>query len=129
MDVSVLMTIADRDLKLPAEADGDLVARATRLLNLTRHRDHHFRRAVMADGAMAVMLSLFLAELKAVPLSSATLGLVNLLEADQTAAVIDALVHAGLADVTGANPDRRTVGLTALGSARMRSFVSDYPDA
>ena len=82
----------------------------------------------MADSTMGVMLSLFLAELQAVSLTEATLRLVGLLEGGEGRRVLDTLVHAGLAIVTGDNPERRSVGLTPLGSARMRSFISDYPD-
>jgi hypothetical protein len=128
-DVTVLMMKKnDAERTMPASAEHALAARATRLHDLTRRRDQHFRRTVMADGAMAVMLSLFLAELKAVSLSPATLALINLLENDQCDTVIESLIHAGLASVTEGNSERRTVGLTALGSARMRSFVSDYPE-
>lgn len=105
-----------------------LAAKAQRLLDLVKQRDKYFRRSVMADGTMGVMLSLFLAELKAVPLTEATLALINLLERDEGRGVVESLIHAGLAAVTGENPERRTVGLTPLGSARMRSFISDYPD-
>lgn len=105
-----------------------LAAKAQRMLDLTKQREEHFRRSVMADKAMSVMLSLFLAELKAVPLTEATLALINLLDGDEGRDVVESLIHAGLAVVTGANPERRTVGLTPLGSARMRSFISDYPD-
>ncbi len=109
-------------------ADARIGAKAQRLLDLTRQRDRYFRRSVMADGTMAVMLSLFLAELKAVPLAEATLAMINLLDGDEGRGVVESLIHAGLVVVTGENPERRTVGLTPLGSARMRSFISDYPD-
>ena len=109
-------------------ADAKLGAKGQRLLDLTREREKYFRRSVMSDTVMSVMLSLFLAELKAVPLTQATLALINLLDDDEGRGVVESLTHAGLAAVTGANPDRRTVGLTPLGSARMRSFISDYPD-
>ncbi|MBO9671128.1 MAG: hypothetical protein J7485_11480 [Sphingobium sp.] len=81
----------------------------------------------MADSAMAMTLSLFLGELKSVSLTHGTLALVNMLDDDEAQAVIESLIHAGLAVVTGANLERRTVGLTPLGSARMRSFVRGYP--
>ncbi len=105
-----------------------LAVKAQRMLDLTKQREEHFRRSVMADKAMSVMLSLFLAELKAVLLTEATLALINLLDGDEGRGVVESLIHAGLAVVTGENPERRTVGLTPLGSARMRSFISDYPD-
>jgi hypothetical protein len=105
-----------------------LEAKAQRLHDMVRERDRYFRRSIMADGTMGVMLSLFQAELKAVPLTEATLALINLLEGEEGRRIVESLVHAGLAAVTGENPERRSVGLTPLGSARMRSFISDYPD-
>jgi hypothetical protein len=95
---------------------------------MTRLRDEHFRRAVMADSVLAIMLSLFLAELRGVSLTSATLALVNMLDGGECDAVVDSLVHAGLAELTGINPERRSVGLSALGSARMRSYIGAFPD-
>jgi hypothetical protein len=105
-----------------------LEAKAQRLLDLVKRRERYFRRSVMADGTLGVLHSLFHAAHTAVPLTQATLALVALLEGEEERRVIDSLIHAGLAVVTGDNPDRRTVGLTPLGSARMRSFISDYPD-
>jgi hypothetical protein len=108
--------------------DLGLAVRAVRLHELVKVRDYHFRRSVMADSTMAMMLSLFLGELKSVSLTVSTLALVNMLDDDETQTVIESLVHAGLAVVTGAMPERGTVGLTPLGSARMRSFVRDHPE-
>ncbi len=108
--------------------DTDLIVRAVRLHELVKARDHHFRRSIMADSAMAVMLSLFLGELKSVSLTQSTLSLVNMLDEDEAAEVIESLIHAGLAVVTGEMSERRAVGLSPLGSARMRSFVSDFPE-
>lgn len=110
-----------------ATDDLELAVRAVRLHELVKVRDHHFRRSVMADTAMAMTLSLFLGELKSVSLTQGTLALVNMLDDDEAHTVIESLIHAGLAVVTGENLERRTVGLTPLGSARMRSFVRDYP--
>ena len=109
-------------------APSALEAKALRLQALVRQRDTYFRRSIMADSTMGVMLSLFLAELQAVSLTEATLRLAGLLEGGEGRRVLDTLVHAGLAVLTGDNPERRSVGLTPLGSARMRSFISDYPD-
>ncbi|MBB5985136.1 hypothetical protein [Sphingobium lignivorans] len=105
-----------------------LAAKAQRLYDLLRHRERHFLRPVMADRAMAAMLSLFLAELKGVTLTPENLSLINLFNDDEKRGVVDSLILAGLVARTGENPERRTVGLTPLGSARMRSFISDYPD-
>jgi len=56
------------------------------------------------------------------------LSMVTLLDGDGAQQTIETLIHAGLAVVTGENPERRTVGLTPLGSARMRSYIMDHPD-
>lgn len=109
-------------------ADIVLEGKARRLLAITRQRDGHFRRAVMDDSIMSVMLSLLLAELAAIPLTQANLALTNILDGAEAERVVDNLIHAGLVAITGVNPERRTVGLTPFGSARMRSYISDYPD-
>ena len=118
----------DDDNAQPRSPDDRLIGKAQRLHALVLEREKYFRRSVMADSNMGVMLSLFLAELKAVPMTEATLALVNLIDGDEARRVVESLVHAGLAVITGVNPERRTVGLSPLGSARMRSFISDYPD-
>ena len=107
---------------------GPLEAKATRMHMLGRLRAKHFFTPVMADSAMNVMLSLFVGELQSSTVSDTALAVGNMLSPAETDALIDTLVQAGLAVVTAQEPDRRTVGLTPLGSARMRSFVSDYPD-
>jgi hypothetical protein len=122
-----MMTSEDA-LESVTSDDLGLAVRAVRLHELVKVRDYHFRRSVMADGTMAMMLSLFLGELKSVSLTVSTLALVNMLDDDETQTVIESLVHAGLAVVTGITPERGTVGLTPLGSARMRSFVRDHPE-
>ena len=109
-------------------ADTKLEAKGRRLLELVKQRDDYFRRSVMADSSMGVMLSLFLAELGGVPVTEHCLTLTNLLEGDEGKSVIHNLIYAGLVVVTEEHTERRTVGLTALGSARMRGFISDYPD-
>ncbi|MBU0556931.1 MAG: hypothetical protein KKD64_01545 [Alphaproteobacteria bacterium] len=95
---------------------------------LGRLRAKHFYTPVMADRAMDVMLSLFVGELQSSPVSDTALAVGNMLSPEEATAVIDRLVQAGLVAVSGEEPERRTVGLTPLGSARMRSYVSDYPD-
>ena len=122
-----MMTNEDA-LESVASDDMDLAVRAVRIHELVKVRDYHFRRSVMADSAMAIMLSLFLGELKLVSLTPTTLALVNMLDDVETQTVIESLIHAGLAVVTGETPGRGTVGLTPLGSARMRSFVRDHPE-
>jgi hypothetical protein len=105
-----------------------LISKAMRLAELVRRRDECFRRSVLADSLMGVMLSLFLAQLRQIGVNEATLALVNLIDRDTCAECIEQLILAGLVVVTGEKPGRRTVGLTPLGSARMRSYISDYPD-
>jgi len=126
--VILSMTTSEDSLDIVPPNDIHLVVRALRLHELVKVRDHHFRRSVMADSAMAMMLSLFLGELKSISLTQATLALVNMLDDDDAERVIDTLILAGLAVVTGETPERRSVGLTPLGSARMRSFVGNYPE-
>jgi len=116
------------DRTSPIVDDAAIEAKAQRLLGLIRARDTLFRRRVMADSAMNAMLSLFLAEIRSVPLNETTLALVSLLDDGDGRQTIDTLIHAGLAVVTGETPERRTVGLTPLGSARMRSYIMDHPD-
>ena len=95
---------------------------------LGRLRSKHFFAPVMADSAMDTMLSLFVGELQSSSVSDTALAVANLLSREETDLMIDKLVHAGLAIVTGEESERRTVGLTPLGSARMRSFVNDHPE-
>jgi len=108
--------------------DASIEGKAARMHGLGRLRGEHFRTALMADSAMDVMLTLFIGELQASPVSDTALAGGNKLSREEADLMIDKLINAGLAAVTGENPDRRTVGLTPLGSARMRSFVNDYPD-
>src|SRR5512139_697548 len=98
-----MMTSEDA-LDSVAADDLGLAVRAVRLHELIKVRDHHFRRSVMADSAMAMMLSLFLGELQGIALTQGTLSLVNMLDDEDAGAVIQSLIHAGLAVVTGAIP-------------------------
>jgi hypothetical protein len=108
--------------------DAWLEAKASRMHLLSRLRGQHFLATVMADSAMDVALTLFVGEMQRRPVSEMMLAAANLLSRSETAALIDRLVQAGLAVVTGREPEGRTVGLSPLGSARMRSFINDYPD-
>jgi AcrR family transcriptional regulator len=120
------------DLRMNAGRGTDEIARlekkASQMHTIGRLRGKHFLTPVMADSAMEVMLSLFVGELQSTKVSDTALSVANLLSREETESVIDRLVQAGLAVITGHEPDRRTVGLTPLGSARMRSYVNDYPD-
>ncbi len=110
-----------------SQQDAALEAKATRMHMLGRMRAKHFCAPVMADSALDIMLSLFVGELQSSKVSATALAVGNLLNREEADLFIDRLVHAGLAVVTGQGSDRRTVGLTPLGSARMRSFVNAYP--
>jgi len=111
-----------------ASAEAATASKATRMHMLGRFRGQHFLTPVMADSAMDVMLSLLVGELQNCDVSETALATANLLSRKETNALIDRLVQAGLAVLTGHEPDGRTVGLSPLGSARMRGFVNDYPD-
>ena len=95
---------------------------------LSRFRGQHFLTPIMADSAMDVMLSLFVGELQRCEVSETALSTANLLSRKEANVLIDKLVQAGLAVLTGHEPEGRTVGLSPLGSARMRSYVNDHPD-
>jgi len=105
-----------------------LEAKTARMHELGCLRSRHFAVPAMADSAMALMLSLLVGELQATPVSDAALAVGNKLSREATDLMIDKLVSAELAIVANHEEDRRTVALTPLGSARMRSFVSGYPD-
>ncbi len=109
-------------------AGNSLEAKARRLHDRISQREIHFRRSVMSDSPMGVMLPLFQGELASVTLSESNIALTNMLEASEARRIIESLIQAGLIVVTGETPERRTVGLTPLGSARMRSYISDHPD-
>lgn len=108
--------------------DAGLASKAARMHLLSRFRGQHFVTPIMADSAMDVMLSLFVGELQHCEVSETALVTANILSRKEAASIIDRLVQAGLAVLTGHEPEGRTVGLSPLGSARMRSFVNDYPD-
>lgn len=111
-----------------ASSEAEVASKAARMHMLGRFRGQHFVTPIMADSAMDVMLSLFVGELQNCDVSETALATANLLSRKETNALIDRLVQAGLAVLTGHEPDGRTVGLSPLGSARMRGFVNDYPD-
>lgn len=111
-----------------AASSAALQAKAVRMHRNGRLRSKHFYTPVMADRSMDVMLTLFVGELQSCTLSETALAVGNMLSREELRSVTDKLIQAGLVLVSGAKHERRTVGLSALGSARMRSFVSDYPD-
>lgn len=111
-----------------AAQSASLQVKAGRMHMLGRLRSKHFYAPVLADRAMDIMLSLLVGELQSSRVSDMALAVGNMLSREEACTVIDNLVQAGLVVVSGEWPERRTVGLTPLGSARMRSFVNDYPD-
>ncbi len=110
------------------DSDMQVEQKAARMHMLNRTRGRHFVTPAMADSSLDIMLSLFVGELQQRDVSETTLATANLLSRKATSTLIDKLVQAGLVVLTGHEPDGRTVGLSPLGSARMRSFVNDYPD-
>ena len=111
-----------------APATDPLVARATSIHRLGRMRSKHFRTGLLADSAMSLLLSLFIAERQAIEVKERALALANDLSVEEGASILDNLIHAGLVVISGNETERRTVGLTPIGSARTRSFVDDHPD-
>ncbi|HEX7819416.1 MAG TPA: hypothetical protein VF463_02225 [Sphingobium sp.] len=109
-------------------AGSNVETRAVALHNLQRLRMRHFVSPVMADLAMNVMLTLFISECHKMTAGEQSILLANHIAPVEGAVLIDTLVQAGLVVVTGKMPGRRSVGLTPLGSARMRAYVIDSSD-
>lgn len=105
-----------------------LLAKAESLHAIGRYRMRHMGARVMADNAMNLMLSLFINECLDVDAGERGTVLANNMAPLEGAALIDDLVQAGLAVATGKMPGRRSVGLTPLGSARMRAYIAGFPD-
>lgn len=123
--------MSDRDLTFrnpqtgPAGFDRMLADEAIRLHRIGRRRARHFGVPMLLDHGMNMMLSLLIAEIEQIVVSEDAVLLANEAPADADPMLIDTLVHAGLAAATGTKPGRRLVGLTPLGSARMRGFVTE----
>ncbi len=109
----------------PDVADRTLLDQAMRLHRIGRRRARHFGTPLLLDHDMNMMLSLLIAEIEQIVVSEAAVLLANEAPSAAQAALIDNLILAGLAAATGTMPGRRTVGLTPLGSARMRGFVAE----
>ena len=131
---------ADRLQKTDRDADGAihaldaqalearaLEARAETLHSLCQLRKRHFATPALHDGGMAVMLSLLIAECRSFDVGEQSVLLANDMPPLEGGATIDTLVQAGLVVVTGTMPGRRSVGLTPLGSARMRAYIAGFP--
>jgi hypothetical protein len=108
-------------------SDALLLARATQMHDIGRARARYFPQSIMRDGAMNILLSLFVAECEGISVSEPSLLLANMEGPVSGGCLIDQLVQAGLAQTTGKRPGHRSVGLTPLGSARMRSYLADLP--
>lgn len=117
---------AGRDKTAPGSS---LEARALRLHQLSRQRSNHFHMPVMADHAMDIMLSLMIGELQRIDISVDSLLLANGLSIVDGDTLLDRLIQAGLVSFGSHQvEERRRVILTPLGSARMQSYISTYPD-
>ncbi|MFT3968023.1 MAG: hypothetical protein QM690_19310 [Sphingobium sp.] len=133
--MSLFQCLAGRPDDAPAQAKGPevmlsttLETRAEALYALGRLRMRHLVSRIMADDAMNVMLTLFISECRDLSAGEQSIVLANNLAPLAGAALIDDLVQAGLAVATGKMPGKRSVGLTPLGSARMRAYISAHPD-
>jgi hypothetical protein len=102
--------------------------RAVALHNFHRLRMRHFISPVMAGNAMSLMLTLFISECQNMAAGEQSIVLANQIAPLEGTALIDTLVQAGLVVATGKMPGRRTVGLSPLGSARMRAYIMDSLD-
>lgn len=105
-----------------APAEDRLMTKAQKILVTVQKRDQHFGHALMADHAMDVMLSLFLAEFSEASCPDAASALAN-------QHVINELVEAGLIELAPLSGEGSALGLTPTGAGRLRSFISAYPDA
>lgn len=105
-----------------------LMLKARQIFALVEQRDRHFQHALMADSAMGVMLSLFLAEFSTGSNAEAEPAQAVARQGREEQAVIDALLEAGLIEVS-ADDVQKHLALTPLGAGRMRSFISAYPDS
>lgn len=108
-----------------AAAQDRLMIKARHIFDLVQKRARHFQHPLMADRAMGVMLSLFLAEFSATPKDVAA---VECGESGDEQNVIASLLGAGLIDMPVDDASDRRFVLTPLGAGRMRSFISAYPE-
>ncbi|HEX7854926.1 MAG TPA: hypothetical protein VF503_14655 [Sphingobium sp.] len=134
--MTVSVCLAGKTGQMPRQAEAaaadlsisELQAKAEVLHGLGRLRMRHLVARVMADDAMNVMLTLTISECQDIAAGEQSIILANNLAPLAGAALVDDLVQAGLATATGKMPGRRSVGLTPLGSARMRAYISGFPD-
>lgn len=120
---------ADRPDRVEQERDAAclLEARAEAIHALCQLRKRHFVSTALHDAGMTVMLTLFIAECRSLDAGEQSILLANHIAPLEGAMLLDTLVQAGLVVATGTMPGRRSVGLTPLGSARMRAYIADFP--
>ncbi|MCW2370264.1 MULTISPECIES: hypothetical protein [unclassified Sphingobium] len=112
--------------------DDPVIERARRLQALMGQRSALFPEPVMADDAMAAMLTLFLAQSEGRTVSRASLNGAQDLRSDPQDEVVAALIKAGLVRAGSAGAGGPAVGegdaitLTPMGSARMRNYLGDH---
>jgi len=82
----------------------------------------------MADRAMGVMLSIFLAEFSSVSKGVGASGRAAPDQSQDEEDVIASLLGAGLIEALVDDANERKLALTPLGAGRMRSFISAYPE-
>lgn len=126
---SDVTTPVSADARNRSTAPDRVAVRAAALHELGRRRARVMVAPVMADPAMNIMLSLFIAQCQCITVTDKGLLLANDVPPGEGGALLDRLVQAGLIQVTGETPGQRSVGLAPLGSARMRTYICDYPDA
>jgi hypothetical protein len=93
---------------------------AVRLHAANRRRSQHFNAPVMADAAMDIMLSLFVAQEHKRPLTPAALAMANHIAQDRCGPLLDDLGQALL--VTRSAPSL-PVALTERGTRLMREYL------
>ncbi len=121
-------TAVDADRRVAATPDR-LLIKARHIFDLVQKRDRHFfEHPLMADRAMGVMLSIFLAEFSSVSKGGAARELAAPGQSQNEQDVIASLLDAGLIEAPVCDAKERKLTLTPLGAGRMRSFISAYPD-
>ena len=112
-----------------AASQDRLLIKARHILDLVEQRDRHFfQHPLMADRAMGVMLSIFLAEFSSVSKGGAAPERAAPGQSQDKQDVIASLLDAGLIEAPVCNGEGKKLTLTPLGAGRMRSFISAYPE-
>jgi hypothetical protein len=108
-------------------SDRALEAKAARIHALCALRHQQFAHPPLNDQGMSIMLTLFIAQIQGLDLKSAALGQANDILHQPLEALLQQLIQAGLVEVTGRDPATQSVGLSPIGSARMRSYIDAFP--